>query len=185
MGQFYDPVDGEAIQFIGLFLRFQREGLGVTEAHGVALNTFLTGLGMYALAEWPDADVHRVDRLRRAVIECAEVLLGAVGLSHAPVEAVGKGDGRSDDQAANPGHLLDTPQPTGFHGVLELVKAFGVDPSQVNAFAKQLERKRRTLGDDNWTTVANRKGNSPHFLYRAESAAIRALAAGYLRPKSA
>ncbi len=99
-GHFYDPSDGKAIQFFGPFIGFEEAGLGVTEAQGGALNTFLAELDMYALVEWPDADVHRVDRQRRAVLECAEILLGAVSLSLAPVEAVGKGDGRSDDQAA-------------------------------------------------------------------------------------
>jgi len=87
LGHFYDPDDGETIQFLGLFIKWEREGLGVTEGDGVALNTFLTALGMYC-APWPDGDVHRVDRQRRVVLECAEVMLGAAS----PIQTRAKTD---------------------------------------------------------------------------------------------
>jgi hypothetical protein len=73
----------------------------------------------------------------------------------------------------------------GFLGGAALADALGVHASQREAFFKRLERRRISLGDECWQEVANPRPNSPRFLYRADSAKVRALAATYQTPKPA
>src|SRR5262249_48589916 len=47
------------------------------------------------------------------------------------------------------------PSRTGFLGGADLADALGVHPSQRDAFFKQLERKRTSLGDECWQEVRN------------------------------
>lgn len=79
-----------------------------------------------------------------------------------------------------------TPEsPTGFLGGEVLSNALGVHVTRRAAFFRQLERRRRSLGDCCWHEVLNPRPNSPRFLYRADSPKLRDLAAGYNKPKPA
>jgi hypothetical protein len=68
-------------------------------------------------------------------------------------------------------------------GGLPLVDALGIDPSRQGAFFRQLERQRKSLGDDCWHEVREPRPNSPRFLYRTDSPKVRDQAAGYKTPK--
>jgi hypothetical protein len=74
---------------------------------------------------------------------------------------------------------------TGFLGGEALADALGVHASRRDAFFKQLERERRSLGDEYWQEVSNRRANTPRFQYRADSPKLHQLAAAYKKPKSA
>ena len=67
----------------------------------------------------------------------------------------------------------------GFLGGIELANALGVHPTRRAAFSRQLDRHRASLGDDIWHEVSNPRPNSPRYLYRMDSASLRALAASY------
>jgi hypothetical protein len=73
----------------------------------------------------------------------------------------------------------------GFVGGADLADALGVHPTRRNAFFRQLERRRRELGDANWHEVREPRPNAPRFIYRVASPAIRSLAAGYQEPNLA
>jgi hypothetical protein len=73
----------------------------------------------------------------------------------------------------------------GFVGGADLADALGVHPTRRNAFFRQLERRRRELGDANWHEVREPRPNAPRFIYRVDSPAIRSLAAGYQEPNLA
>lgn len=72
----------------------------------------------------------------------------------------------------------------GFLGGTRLADALRVHPSQREAFFKQLERRRRSLGGECWEEVANPRPNAPRFIYLADSGQLRALAASYQAPKA-
>lgn len=58
--------------------------------------------------------------------------------------------------------------PSGFLGGAALADALGVHSSRRDAFFKQLERDRMSLGDENWQEVSNRRANTPRYQYRAD-----------------
>ena len=74
---------------------------------------------------------------------------------------------------------------TGFLGGGELTNALGIHTTRLDAFFRQLERKRMSLGDDCWVEVQDPRTNSPQFLYRVDSPSLCELAKAYLSPKSA
>jgi hypothetical protein len=71
----------------------------------------------------------------------------------------------------------------GFMGVDELGAVHGVHPARAKAFAQALSRIRTTIGDGLWIESANPQPNISTYLYRADSEAIRNLAAQYTAPK--
>lgn len=73
----------------------------------------------------------------------------------------------------------------GFVGGADLADALGIHPTRRNAFFRQLERRRRELGDANWHEVREPRPNTPRFIYRVDSPAIRSLAADYQEPNLA
>lgn len=73
----------------------------------------------------------------------------------------------------------------GFVGGADLADALGVHPTRRNAFFRQLERRRRGLGDANWHEVREPRPNAPRFIYRVDSPVIRSLATGYQEPNLA
>jgi hypothetical protein len=75
--------------------------------------------------------------------------------------------------------------PSGFLGGTALADALGVHPSRRDAFFKQLERDRISLGDENWQEVSNRRANTPRYQYRADSPKLREMANTYKEPKPA
>jgi hypothetical protein len=78
-----------------------------------------------------------------------------------------------------------TASPIGFLGGEALANALGVHAKRRDAFLRQLDRKRMSLGDDCWHEVQNARPNSPRFIYRADSPKLRDLAAAYKNPKPA
>ncbi len=74
---------------------------------------------------------------------------------------------------------------TGFLGGAALAKALGVHATRREAFFRQLERQRMSLGDDCWHEVRDPRPNCPRFLYRVDSTKLRDLAAAYKNPKPA
>ena len=74
---------------------------------------------------------------------------------------------------------------TGFLGGSALADALGVHTTRRDAFFRQLERQRITLGDDCWHEVREPRPNSPRYLYRADAPKVRDLAAGYSSAKPA
>jgi hypothetical protein len=75
--------------------------------------------------------------------------------------------------------------PTGFLGGAALADALGVHGTRRDAFFRQLERQRTSLGDDCWHEVHEPRPNSPRFLYRVDSPEMRQLAKAYKDPKPA
>lgn len=71
----------------------------------------------------------------------------------------------------------------GYLGGTDLADALGVHASRRDAFFRQLERKRTSLGDDSWQEVYDPRPNSPRFQYRVDSAQLVQLAAAYQNPK--
>ena len=74
--------------------------------------------------------------------------------------------------------------PTGFLGGEDLARALGIHATRREAFFRQLERKRKDLGDDCWHEVRDPRPNSPVLFYRADSATVKKWAAKYKAPKS-
>ena len=74
---------------------------------------------------------------------------------------------------------------TGFLGGADLADAMGIHPTRRDAFFRQLERQRQSLGDDCWHEVCEPRPNSPRFLYRVDSPKLRDLATAYKAPKPA
>ena len=74
---------------------------------------------------------------------------------------------------------------TGFLGGTALAETLGIHPTRRDAFFRQLERQRISLGDDCWHEVREPRPNSPRFLYSADSTKLRELAKAYAMPKSA
>jgi hypothetical protein len=74
---------------------------------------------------------------------------------------------------------------TGFLGGAALANALGVHATRREAFFRQLERQRMSLGDDCWHEVREPRPNSPRFLYRADSPKLLDLAADYKNPTRA
>jgi hypothetical protein len=73
----------------------------------------------------------------------------------------------------------------GFLGGTALADALGIHATRRDAFFRQLERQRISLGDDCWHEVREPRPNSPRFLYRVDSPKLRDLAAAYKNPKTA
>jgi hypothetical protein len=96
----------------------------------------------------------------------------------------GQGNADKPERQSDPAPAVTTePAPTGFLGGADLADALGVHPSQRDAFFKQLERKRTSLGDECWQEVSNRRANNPRFQYRVDSQKLRELAEAYKTPK--
>lgn len=93
------------------------------------------------------------------------------------------GEGRAN--SAEPTSESGAKLPSGFLGGASLGAALGVPQSRRDAFLKQLERKRTTLGDDNWLEAAEPRPNAPRYHYRADAPAVIAIAAEYSRQKPA
>lgn len=74
--------------------------------------------------------------------------------------------------------------PTGYLGGASLADALGIHATRRDAFFRQLERQRVSLGDDSWHEVRNPRPNNPRFLYRADSPKVCAVAAAYKKSKS-
>lgn len=114
--------------------------------------------------------------------------LGRVRADESPVPQVEKGDDLAPavgpEDAAHSANKLEVVA-TGFLGGAALADALGVHASRRNAFSKKLERARKGLEEECWQEVANRRPNSPTFLYRADSPKIRELAANFQAPKPA
>jgi len=89
----------------------------------------------------------------------------------------------SEATAATLGNDSSHKSPTGFLGGAALADALGIHATRRDAFFRQLERQRLSLGDDCWHEVREPRPNSPRFLYRADSAMLRDLATGYKTPK--
>ena len=94
-----------------------------------------------------------------------------------PAVTAPDGDGQNDDSQPR--------APQGFLGGTELRNALSIPTERVEAFFKALERKRRNLGDECWHEVRDRRPNSPQFIYRVDSPALRELADRYRTPNSA
>ena len=75
--------------------------------------------------------------------------------------------------------------PSGFLGGSDLTNTLGIHPSRRNAFFKKLERNRNSLGDDCWLETSDPRPNAPLFYYRADSQAVKDIAANYKTPKPA
>jgi hypothetical protein len=90
--------------------------------------------------------------------------------------STGKGEPERADE-------LGPESPTGFQGGAALADALGIHATRRDAFFRQLERQRLSLGDDCWHEVREPRPNSPRFLYRADSPKLRDLATGYKTPK--
>lgn len=93
-------------------------------------------------------------------------------------------------QNALPGATSPTPAEAvgsamGFLGGAMLADALEIHSTRRDAFFRQLERQRASLGDDCWHEVREPRPNSPRFLYRANSPKLRDLAARYMTPKPA
>jgi hypothetical protein len=121
------------------------------------------------------------DELRRLrLADVAALLDSALNC----VEGTGAVQTPTDTMVQKPYSTPAPPVITGFLGGADLVNALGVDPTNRDAFFKQLERKRRKLGDNSWHEVKNPGPNSPRFLYSVASPKVRELAEAYRQPKS-
>lgn len=125
----------------------------------------------------------------QASIEAVDLLLEGCEGETAVIGAVGSaGDGNERGAGAPNGGLAlegsTKPGPVGFLGGAALADALGVDPTRRDAFFRQLERQRKSLGDDSWQEVRDPRPNSPRYLYRADSPKLRDLAAAYKTPKT-
>jgi hypothetical protein len=126
-------------------------------------------------------------------IEAAQRAIAAAAAS-----AAQQGEGKRPEPTVNP-HIRHATDPApavvaeaaapagpgGFLGGTALADALGVHPSRRDAFFKQLERDRISLGDENWQEVSNRRANTPRYLYRADSPKLREMANAYKEPKPA
>jgi len=83
------------------------------------------------------------------------------------------------------GNESATDSPTGFLGGAALADVIGIHATRRDAFFRQLERRRTSLGDNHWHEVRDPRPNNPRYLYRADSPKLRDLAAGYKTPKRA
>lgn len=128
----------------------------------------------------------------RTLDEWKEDIIEPVVKHHEEMQQLFRQTGTGDDQFKAPATVEELktmpakPEiPIGFLGGTALREALGVHPSRHIAFFNQLTRKRKTLGDDGWHEVTDRRPNSPRYLYRADSPRIIDLAEAYKKPKTA
>ncbi|MBX3435420.1 MAG: hypothetical protein KF847_19060 [Pirellulales bacterium] len=103
-------------------------------------------------------------------------------------DAIAEADRAAYRPLGEPGEVTGEPatiSPTGFLGGAALADALGIHATRRDAFFRQLERQRMSLGDNCWHEVREPRPNSPRFLYRADSPKLRSLAAAYATPKLA
>ena len=144
----------------------------------------------------PDAQDHaRLQRTRRVQVVghisvLAEFVRGlreelASPLTVKPKSAAETRTDAGNGQPAEPASDAGADSPTAFMGGAALADALGVHATRRDAFFRQLERQRKSLGDDCWHEVREPRPNSPQFLYLADSPKLRDLAAAYTLPKPA
>ncbi len=93
-----------------------------------------------------------VDESRKRLLnpDISDAIADADKAAFRPSEAkAGTGDGQ--------------PAKTGFLGGTALADAIGIHATRRDAFFRQLERQRMSLGDDCWHEVRNPRPNSPSF----------------------